>query len=79
MIVLDNYYCFLLAFQFKFINNKEVILASFKKKDFKEDLGNGVYAHKVLEFDNGKAEEFWHTFPDYKSRLVEEFFLKNIE
>lgn len=62
-----------------YINDKEIVLASFRKKSVKEDLGNGVYAHKVLEFDNGKVKEFWHTFQDYKSKLVQEFFLSNIK
>jgi hypothetical protein len=60
-----------------YVNDKEVVLASFKKKDFKEDLGNGVYAHKVLEFDNlahGKVKEFWHTFRDYREEKVKKFF-----
>lgn len=62
-----------------YVNNKEVVLASFRKKSVKEDLGKGIYAHKVLEFDNGKVKEFWHTFQDYKSKLVQEFFLSNIK
>ena len=62
-----------------YVNDKEVVLASFKKKDFKEDLGDGVYAHKVLEFENGEVKSFFHTFADYKSKLVQEFFLKSIE
>jgi len=56
-----------------YIDDKEVILASFKKKDFKENLGNGVYAHKVLEFVDGKVKEFWHTFPDYREEKLKKF------
>ncbi|MFH2028757.1 MAG: DUF4416 family protein [Nanoarchaeota archaeon] len=49
-----------------YLNNKELVLASFKKgTNYKEDMGQGVYAHKVLEF-NGEIKTFWHTFPDYK-------------
>jgi len=48
-----------------FISNEELTLASFKKgTNYKENLGSGVYAHKVLEFKPLKT--FWHTFPDYK-------------
>ena len=57
-----------------YVNNKEVVLATFKKKDFKEDLGNGVYAHKVLEF-NGEVKEFWHTFRDYREKKIKDFLL----
>lgn len=60
-----------------YVNEKELVLASFKKgTNYKEDLGEGVYAHKVLEFKNQKAEIFWHTFPDYRVKENQEFFLK---
>jgi len=56
-----------------FINNEELTLASFKRgTNYKEDLGNGVYAHKVLEFKPLKI--FWHTFPDYK-KFKEKFLV----
>jgi len=62
-----------------YFNDKEVILASYKRKDFKKDLGEGVFIHKVLEFDNGKVKEFFHTFPDFKSKLLQEYFLSIIK
>ena len=62
-----------------YVNDKEVILASFKKKDFKEDLGNGVYAHKVLEFDNDKIKDFWHTFMDFREERIKNFLLKTLQ
>ena len=49
-----------------FVSEEKVILASFKKKDFKKDLGNGVFAHEVLRLEDGKVKDFWHTFRDYK-------------
>ncbi len=57
-----------------FVSEEKVVLASFKKKDFKEDLGNGVYAHEVLRSEDGKVKDFWHTFGDYKVKGVQEFF-----
>ena len=57
-----------------YLNSGEVVLASFKGKDFKEDIGQGVYAHKVLEFNNGQIKDFFHTFPDFKSSTVKDFF-----
>jgi len=55
-----------------YINDKELVLASFKRKRFKEDLGEGVFAHKVLEFEDGKIVCFFHTFKDYEHNV--EFF-----
>ena len=57
------------------IPKNKVILASFKKKDFKKDLGEGVYAHEVLRFENGKVKEFWHTFGDYRKEKIKEFLI----
>jgi len=52
-----------------YLSSNELVLASFKKgTDYKEDLGEGVYAHKVLEFKDGKVISFWHTFPDYREK-----------
>ncbi len=58
-----------------YINEKELVLASFKGKDFKEDLGGNVFAHKVLGFGNGKANEFGHTFPDFRQKELQKFLL----
>ena len=52
-----------------------VVLASFKKKDFKKSLGEGVYAHEVLKLEDGKVKEFWHTFGDYKEEKVKRFLI----
>ena len=50
-----------------YLSSSELVLASFKKgTNYKEDVGDGVYLHKVLEFDKGKIITFWHTFPDYR-------------
>ena len=62
-----------------YLSEKELVLASFKRgTNYKEDLGEGVYAHKVLEFKDGKAEIFWHTFPDYRVEENQEFFISMI-
>jgi len=58
-----------------YVNDHELVLASFKSgTNYKEDLGNGVYAHKVLEVKDGKIERYWHTFPDYRVKENQEFF-----
>lgn len=59
-----------------YLTNKEVVLASFKKgTGYKEQISDKVWVHKVLEFKENKAIEFWHTFPDYKGEEVKEFLL----
>ena len=59
-----------------YLNKDELVLASFKKgTNYKEDLGQGVYAHKVLEFKE-KPVIFWHTFPDYRVKENQDFFVK---
>lgn len=62
-----------------YISNQHVVLASFKKKNFKKDLGSGVYAHEVLEFKDSNATYFFHTFPDFKSNFMKNFFLKIVK
>ena len=62
-----------------YINGDELVLASFKSgTNYKEDLGGGVYAHKVLEFKEKNVERFWHTFPDYRVKENQDFFIDNI-
>lgn len=58
-----------------YISDKEVVLASVKKKDFKENIGNGIFAHKIYSFENNKVKIFFHTFPDYKVEENKKFFL----
>lgn len=63
-----------------YLNEEELVLASFKKgTNYKENLGEGVYAHKVLEFKENKAIIFWHTFPDYRVEENQEFFIQSLD
>lgn len=63
-----------------YLNENGLVLASFKKgTNYKENLGEGVYAHKVLEFKDGKVIMFWHTFPDYRVKENQDFFLTFVE
>jgi len=62
-----------------YINKEELVLASFKSgTNYKEDLGQGIYAHKVLEFKD-KVNIFWHTFPDYRIKENQEFFINTFK
>ncbi len=58
-----------------YVDKDGLVLASFKKgTNYKENLGEGVYAHKVLGFKEGETEVFWHTFPDYRVKENQRFF-----
>lgn len=60
------------------LSNDSLVLASFKKgTNYKEQISKRVYAHKVLEFKENKAIAFWHTFPDYRLRESQGFFIKS--
>ena len=59
-----------------YISKDKVVLASFKKKDFKKELGGWIYAHEVLRFEKNKIITFFHTFPDFKNNKIQEFFFK---
>jgi hypothetical protein len=56
-----------------YISDKELVLATKKNRSFKENLGNGIYAHTVLEFKENKIITFRHTFADYKTETVLNF------
>ena len=57
-----------------FISKDELVMASLKKALFKEQV-NSCYIHKILEFKNNKIVEFTHTFPDYRIKNNQDFFL----
>lgn len=57
-------------------NKQELVMASLKKAPFKENLGNNVYAHKLLEF-NDTITEFPNTFPDYRDKQNQKFFIES--
>ncbi len=57
-----------------YLSKTELVLASFKKgTNYKEQVSDKVYGHKVLEFKKGKIITFWHTFPDYREKKKEFF------
>jgi len=49
-----------------YLSTKELVLATFKGKGFKEQISDKIWLHKVLEFKDGSAITFYHTFDDYK-------------
>lgn len=60
-----------------YLSSKELVLATFKEKSFKEKINDRVWVHKVLEFDNDNVKQFFHTFADYRDKKNQEFILKN--
>jgi hypothetical protein len=62
-----------------YLDDNQVVLASFKGKDFKEDIGEGIFSHIVLVFEDGRVRDFHHTFADFKSKPVQDFFLSLIK
>ena len=58
-----------------YISSKELVLATFKAKDFKEKLNDQIWVHKVLEFD--PLKEFFHTFADYREKENQKFLITN--
>ena len=52
-----------------YLSKTALVLASFKKgTNYKEQVSDRVYAHKVLKFKKRKVITFWHTFPDYREK-----------
>ena len=50
-----------------YLTDKQLTLASFKPRiDVKQDIGQGVYAHTVID---NRTETFGHTFRDYRDHL----------
>ncbi|MBU0628696.1 MAG: DUF4416 family protein [Nanoarchaeota archaeon] len=60
-----------------YLSSEELVLASFKRgTNYKEQISEKVWLHKVLEFDGKEVKMFWHTFPDYRDEKNWEFFVK---
>lgn len=59
-----------------YITKTQLVLASFKEKPRKIYLGKGVYADLILLFKKDGCITFKWTFPDYKLKENQEFFLE---
>jgi len=53
-----------------------LVLASAKDRAHKVYLKKGIYADLTLIFHKNSCEHFQYTFPDFKSKQVQEFFCK---
>ncbi len=58
-----------------YLSSKELVLATFKQRSFKEKIHDKVWLHKVLEFNENNIKHFFHTFADYKLKENQQFLL----
>jgi hypothetical protein len=58
-----------------YLSQHELVLATWKGKDFKEKISYELWAHKVLGFKGNKVEEYFHTFADYRVKENQQFIL----
>ncbi len=61
-----------------YISETGLVLATKKEKPWKELLGQGIYAHKIMECKEKQIVTFNHTFADYRSAKVKEFLNAHI-
>ncbi len=59
-----------------YIEESKVVLASTKNFPHRIYLGQGIFAEVELNFRNNTYQSFPWTYPDYKSREYQEFFLR---
>lgn len=57
-----------------YLTKGELVLPSVKEKPYKIKKDN-VFLHKIYEF-NKEVKTFYHTFPDFKTEKVKDFFKK---
>ncbi len=62
-----------------YLTKEELILASNKKSNYKAELGENVYAHLTLKFENGNCVNTTRTYPDYRTEKVQSFLTKIIK
>ena len=55
------------------LSEKSLILAAGKFKTFKIKLSEDVYAHTVLKLN--PIQTFFHTFPEFRKKEVQDFFV----
>ena len=59
-----------------YIASDEFVFASTKGKSYKKELRGGIFAHIVLEFRDNEVRVFFHTFPDFRKRDVQQFIMR---
>ncbi len=59
-----------------YIEQSKVVLASTKNFYHRAYLGSGIFAEVTMHFKNNTYQFFPWTYPDYKSKDYQEFFLR---
>lgn len=59
-----------------YVTKDALVLASTKERGHRIYLGNGIYAEVTLVFGRKECEALPWTYPDYKTKLAGDFFLR---
>lgn len=59
-----------------YLNKEQLVLASVKGSAYKVYLDKGIYAHLTLIFKKNSCIELNRTFPDFRNKKVQDFFIK---
>lgn len=60
-----------------YLTKTALVLASFKGASFKKQITTRIFAHTILEFKGNKVITSWHTFPDYRIKENQGWFLED--
>ncbi len=59
-----------------YLTKEQLVLASVKESPYKVYIGKGIFAHLTYYFGKNKVIEALRTFPDFRDKKVQEFFVK---
>lgn len=59
-----------------YLTKEQLVLASVKDSPYKIYIGKGIFAHLTYYFGKNKCIEALRTFPDFRDKKVQSFFVK---
>jgi len=59
-----------------YLTKEQLVLASVKDSPYKVYIGKGIFAHLTYYFGKNKCIEALRTFPDFRDKKVQMFFVK---
>lgn len=59
-----------------YLTKEQLVLASVKESPYKIYIGKGIFAHLIYYFGKNKVIEALRTFPDFRDKKVQIFFIK---
>lgn len=59
-----------------YLTKQQLVLASVKNTPYKVYIGKGIFAHLTYYFGKNKCIEALRTFPDFRDKKVQMFFVK---